>query len=145
MAMINWHHVKYFESYEFDDPNYPGSGELIDGQLVMMLDKMRRAIRPNNDWPIIIHRGGGVDVDGTHGHAPRSYHRADMGAKAVDWHFRTSASIEFQVRTVMQFGFAGTGIYYCWGIPVGFHTDTRPVDQYQVWTCRERGKYIYLI
>lgn len=137
--MINWSHVKYFTSEEFDDPEVPGSGELIDGILLLSLDKLRS----ETGWPIRI--TSAVDVNGTHSHALTSLHCADMGAKAADWHFITSASIEFQIRTVMQFGFAGTGIYYCWGIPVGFHTDTRPVEEYQVWICRKKGEYIYLI
>ena len=140
--MNNWNHVRYFKPQEFDDPRVPGSGHRIDGQLLLMLDKLRH----ESGWGIAIHgrQGGGVDANGTHGHAERSLHRLDMGAKAADWHFVCDAQVRLQIRTVMQCGFGGTGIYFDWGVPVGFHTDVRPHDQYQVWT-RENGNYIYLI
>ena len=138
---INWKHVRYFTPDQFDDPLFPGSGHRIDGQYLIMMDKLRH----ETGWPIIMHwrQGGVIDVNGSHGHADRSYHRKDMGAKAGDWHFKTDAPIRAQVRAVMLAGFGGTGIYYDWGIPVGFHTDTRPHSKYQVWT-RNNGKYLYL-
>ena len=140
--MINWDHVRYFKPEEFDDPDFPGSGHRIDGQLLMTLDKLRH----ETGWPISIHgkQGGAVDVNGSHGHAEKSLHRLDQGARAVDWHFVCDESVRLQIRAVMQFGFGGTGIYYDWGVPVGFHTDVRPHNRFQVWT-RENGEYIYLV
>ncbi|MBW1739411.1 MAG: hypothetical protein JRJ69_18295 [Deltaproteobacteria bacterium] len=140
--MVNWKHVRYFRPYEFDDPDFPGSGEQIDGTLLFALDRLRH----QTGWPIRIHReaGGGVDVGGTHGHSPASYHLLAMGARAADWHFETDAPVRIQIREVLRFGFGGTGIYFDWGIPVGFHTDTRPHARYQVWT-RRNGKYLYLV
>jgi hypothetical protein len=142
MSKISWEHVRYFTSHEFDDPDHPGSGQEIDGRLLLVLDKLRH----ETGWPIIVHRsvGGGVDVNGTHGHSKNSYHLLENGAKAADWHFDTKESIRFQIRTVLRFVFGGIGIYYDWGIPVGFHTDVRPVERFQVWTRRD-GQYIYLI
>lgn len=140
--MNNWKYVKHFKPSEFDDPDFPGSGHKIDGTLLLSLDKLREI----TGWGIAIHakQGGAVDVKGTHGHAPKSLHRLDQGARAADFHFVTTASVREQVRAVLQFGFGGTGIYYDWGVPVGFHTDVRPPDQYQVWT-RKNGEYIYLL
>lgn len=140
--MINWKNVRYFKSTEFDDPDYPGSGEKINGTLLLSLDKLRH----ETGWPIKIHteQGGAVDVKGNHGHATHSLHKLNMGAKAADWHFICNESARIQVRAVLKFGFGGTGIYYDWDIPVGFHTDVRSIEKYQVWT-RRNGQYIYLV
>ena len=48
-----------------DDPNHPGSGELINAILVLMLE----GVRHHAGWPVIIHwqAEGAVDVDGSHG------------------------------------------------------------------------------
>jgi len=93
--MINWKHVRYFRPHEFDDPDFPGSGEQIDGTLLFALDRLRH----QTGWPIRIHReaGGGVDVGGTHGHSPASYHLLAMGARAADWHFETDAPVRIQI------------------------------------------------
>ena len=66
--MINWKHVRHFDREEFDDPRVEGSGDHMDGKLVIMLDKMRH----ESGWAIIPHGevGGCVDLDGSHGHAP---------------------------------------------------------------------------
>ncbi len=51
MNDINWDRVRYFTSREFDDPNHPGSGELINATLVLMLE----SVRYHSSWPMIIH------------------------------------------------------------------------------------------
>ncbi len=138
---INWSYVRHFKRYEFDDPLYPGSGDLIDGQLLYMLDRLRE----DTGWPIHPHWevGGCVDVDGSHGHAKHSYHLKKMGCKAVDFHFDTTASFREQYYAVSKAGFTGIGVYPNWEHP-GFHVDTRPKEKTQRWV-RRNGIYIYLL
>jgi len=147
--LINWNKVRYFKREEFDDPNYPGSGENIDGILLFMLDRLRH----ETGWPIITHWkvGGCVDVDGTHGHAPHSYHLKKSGSRAVDFHFGTTASSREQFYNVIKSGFTGIGVYidvWKWNghvLPIAFHVDIRPKTETQIWTCRKKGEYIYVL
>lgn len=39
--MINWKKTKFFRRHEFDSPDAPGSGEIMDEELVKRLDLMR--------------------------------------------------------------------------------------------------------
>jgi len=136
--MINWKAIRYFKSSEFDDPSHPGSGDSIDGVLLVLLCRLRA----DTGWPMII--TSAVDIDGSHGHAEKSLHRLDQGCKAVDFFFKTILSTREQVYAVMRVGFGGLGIYYDWGIPIGFHVDIRPKEWTQLWR-REDGKYVYLL
>jgi hypothetical protein len=138
--MSSWNDIKYFKPSDFDDPDFPGSGKDINMAVPVLLDELR----VQSGWPIIVHVGGAVDVKGTHGHTPKSLHKLQNGAMAVDWHFKTNASVSHQVNVVMHSNFNGLGVYYDWGVIVGFHTDVRPVDQYQVWR-RLAGSYLYLV
>jgi hypothetical protein len=145
--MINWSHIKWFKREEFDDPNYPESGNLIDVTLLFMLDKLRH----KTGWPIVPHGavGGCVDIDGSHGHAKNSYHLASNGARAVDFHFVTDADPRIQYYEISRFGFPGLGIYYDWHwagklLPLGFHVDLRPRTMTQRWR-RHKGQYLYLL
>jgi len=146
---INWELVPFFSVSEFDDPKYPGSGDCIDGAFLHMIVRLRLY----TGWPMITHApvGGAVDVDGSYGHAVNSYHLKKMGCKALDFHFRTKASVREQVHVVLQTGFGGVGMYlnlWRWNnqvLPVAFHIDTRPIYRFQAWTCRERGNYVYLL
>jgi hypothetical protein len=145
--MVNWKHVRHFTADEVADPDVPGSGDMIDGVLLFMMDDMRE----ETGWPIIPHGpvGGCVDVHGTHGHAAHSYHRADRGCKAIDFHFDTIADPRLQYYEVARRGFPGIGVYYDWhwdGLPlaIGFHVDRRKKSDTQRWV-RKNGEYLYLL
>ena len=157
---MDWNNIEFFQQENFDDPLYPGSGENIDPRLVLALDSLRRA----TGWPIIIHTllttlpngkifsiGGAVDMYAEHGHSKGSYHLFKNGCMACDWHFVTDAPYRLQYAAVEKMGFTGIGIYlglWHWAgklLPVAFHTDRRSKDKIQRWSCREKGKYFYLL
>ena len=135
---IKWDKVKHFEQHEFDDHKHPGSGELMNYKVVYLLDHLREVI----DCPIII--TAAVDVHGEHGHSANSYHLAKNDCRAVDFHIKTDKSPREQYYYVEKAGFGGIGIYYDWGVPVGFHVDTRSTIIMQRWT-RRNGQYFYLL
>ena len=141
--MINWDLVPHFERHEFDDPDHPGSGDLIDPVLLMSVV----ALRKDTGWPMILHWqvGGCVDVDGTHGHADGSYHLVKMGGKAIDFHFDCDAPPRLQYYYVSKHGFSGLGIYYDWrSCKMGFHIDHRPRERTQRWK-RVNGVCTYFL
>lgn len=141
--MINWKNVRYFTEDEFEDAEVPGSGQYIDGVTLMLLDNLR----DKTGWPIWVQQA--VDMGGSHGHAPNSYHLLKNGCKAVDWHFGVDVPVRVQIHQVLMSPFTGIGLYFDWHIDgkplaVGFHTDTRAVEKTQLWR-RDGGKYVYLI
>ena len=152
--MIDWQKIEFFKSGEFDDPDYPGSGKLIDEELIKKLNLLREL----SGWAIIPHSkvGGCVDVKGTHGHSSHSLHLLKEGAKACDFHFADPSTFEplignirLQYFEVERIGFGGIGVYRDWKfnkeyLPIGFHVDHRPIERAQRWK-RENGKYIYLL
>jgi len=146
--MINWNKYKYFKEEDFADPLSKGSGNMIDERLLFLLDELRIRF----GWPMIFHSivGGCVDVNGSHGHAKKSYHLTLMGAKAVDFHFQTTkVHARKQFLEVIKTGFTGIGVYFDWSwnnnlLPIGFHVDLRSENKTQIWK-RSSGRYIYLL
>ena len=145
--MIEWDKIPQFCREEFDDPNYPGSGDMMNVGFFNKILAMRLA----SGWPLYPHGivGGAVDVDGTHGHAKSSFHLLKMGCKALDFHFNTNASTREQYQMVRQFNFNGIGVYYDWHwfgekLRIGFHIDDRPRGRIQRWTRRD-DEYFYLL
>ncbi|MFH2013817.1 MAG: D-Ala-D-Ala carboxypeptidase family metallohydrolase [Patescibacteria group bacterium] len=41
MKIKNWERVKYFHQSEFDCPDNPGSGSMMEEEFVLLLDKLR--------------------------------------------------------------------------------------------------------
>ena len=148
--MIEWSDIKWFTPDEFADPDFSGSGELIDMILALNLDYLRGMA----GVPIKIQNkvGGAVDMEGRHGHSDNSYHLFKNGCKAADFYFTELDFItpcksilpRAQYKLVERQGFGGIGVYYDWGIPVGFHVDLRPLEKFQRWT-RRNGEYFYLL
>jgi len=147
--MIDWSQIKYFRQFEFNDPSVSESGQYINEALLYKLETLRE----KSGWPIVTHWrvGGCVDMKGKYGHAINSYHLIKNGARAIDFHFKTSASKREQYRLVESMRFGGVGLYidvWKWSnriLPIGFHVDTRPDNLLQRWSCTEKGKYIYLL
>ena len=147
----SWDEIAFFVPREFYDPDYGFRCQrYINMELVYQMD----VLRYNSGCRIVTHWGigGALDMKGTHGHAPKSYHRHDMGGSAVDFHFERDKNNVMltprqQAAVVLQAGFGGVGIYYDWMwngkmLDIGFHVDLRPITQ--IWR-RENGEYLYLL
>ena len=137
---IDWNKVNGFSSWEFDDPDFPGSGEEFSPVTLEKLVHLRRL----SGSKIIVHRsvGGGVDVRGTWGHSPRSLHRLDQGARAADVHILTKSPPMLQLYWILSCGFGGVGWYPWWKHP-GWHLDSRPGESFRLWVSRRKGRYEY--
>lgn len=145
---IDWKRVEYFIPQEFDDPNFPESGEKAHPDLVYKLNELRRI----SGCPLVTHWkvGGCVDVDGSHGHSKNSFHLLSRGAMASDFHFVTSMEPRKQYAIVESVGWGGIGVYYCWYwngklLPIAFHVDLRAQELTQRWVSRSKGDYVYLL
>ena len=143
--MIDWAEMDYFEQKEFDDPDYPGSGEHIDFSVVYALN----ALREKMGCPIIVHNKFGLHgaVCMEHkGHCPDSAHYYPE-CSAVDFHFKTKTGRREQAKAVIEHGFGRAGVYYGqrWmdrELPISFHVDMR--ETFQLWKCW-KGMYTYLL
>ena len=131
MLLHSWKSVVRFKPREFDDPQFPGSGIHIDAHLVLLLDKLALSTnyRIMTHWKI----GGAIDMQGTHGHARKSYHRYDMGCRACDFHMLDhdyqplTINLREQYIKICEAGFSCVIVYPWWKpYPGGFHADVRP-------------------
>jgi len=148
MKRIDWTEIDYFNPEDFDDPDAPGSWELMDPLSIILLNELRQ----RTGWPIVTHNRFGVRgcvCVSPAGHSENSLHYAEHpdGCSAIDWHFATNTDPREQALRVLQSRFTGVGVYYDWHwadkpLAIGFHTDRRPRPQ--IWR-RENGSYTYLL
>ena len=140
--MVSWNRIKHFTRDEFQDSLHgPESGDLINGEFLFMIVRLRI----DTGWQMAIHWrvGGAVDVDGSHGHADKSYHRKDQGCKAIDFHLLTAASANRQFWEIAHAGFTGIG-FYPQQVHPGWHIDIRPREETLLWKF-VNGKYDYFL
>lgn len=148
MKRIDWTEIDYFNPEDFDDPDAPGSWELMDPLSIILLNKLRQ----RTGWPIVTHNRFGVRgcvCVSPAGHSENSLHYAKNpdGCSAIDFHFACVADQRAQALSVLKSGFHGIGVYYGWSwarkhLPIGFHVDLR--KRPQVWK-RTDGRYLYLL
>ena len=146
--MTNWNNVEGFEPWEFEDPLLPGSGDEINGETLLLLVGFRtHLVRRKLATGIIV--TSAVDLYGAHGHSKASYHLLSKGCRAVDFFLLTQMSKRQQIHEFLKVGFTGAGVYFDWKhkgkpITVGFHGDTRPVNESILWR-RNLNRYTYFI
>lgn len=75
--MTKWPEVRYFNSDEFDSPDAPGSGRLMDEYFISLLDQLRARVK----FPLVI----------TSGYRTLQ-HNAEVGGKSESAHTRGHAA-----------------------------------------------------
>ena len=138
ISMYTFSMIGHFAPKEFNDKFFPGSWKHMDEQTVFKIEETREV----SGWPIVIHAA--VCYEGTCGHSANSYHLRKNGCRAVDFHFKTAASLREQYLVLEELAWNGIGVYPHWNYP-GFHVDMRPEHRVQRWTRDKYNKYHYLL
>lgn len=123
---MGWEEVKYFQPFEFDSPDAPGSGaQHMNLAFVLKLDKLREAVK----MPLTIKSGWRTPehnqkVGGVYSSAHEAGHAVDIAALSGRHKFLI-------VETALRLGFRRVGI----GKNFVHIDDSIQHPQDVVWTC----------
>jgi len=119
--MINWKKVRFFRQHEFDSPDKPGSGKIINEELVVKLDLMRMFYKNP------IHINSGVRTEKENKRVKGSDDSAHLKGYAVDIPTHDSRSRYKLLTLAYIVGFRRMGVY-----KNHLHIDNDPIKPQEV-------------